>query len=95
MAGEQIGLYFKMMATPAMLADGAYNFATYNGIPPFLPDNLSPSDLPYFGEFLDSIDPWDHTAHLTKETIAVKVVTHYPNDNQTGLDTVKFFTYKA
>jgi hypothetical protein len=92
-AGEQIELAFKYFATPAMFADGAYEFATYNGMPAFLPENLSPSDVPYLGEFLDSIDPWDHTAHLTKDTITIVLVTHYLNSSTTEQNVVHFFTY--
>lgn len=92
-AGEQIELAFKYFATPAMFADAAYGFATYNGVPAFLPENLSPSDVPYLGEFLESIDPWDHTAHLTKDTITIVLVTHYLNSSTTEQNVVHFFTY--
>jgi len=76
-AMEQIALGFKYFATPSMLADGAYTFATYNGVPAFLPENISPSDVPYLGEFLESIDPWDHDPHLSNETITIRFVTKY------------------
>lgn len=94
MFGEQIGLEAKMMATPAMIADGAYAFATQSGVPAFLPQNLSPSDVPYLGEALDAIDPWDHTAHLTKETISIHLVTHYLNSSDNADNLVRFKTYK-
>lgn len=83
----------QVFTLPAMLADAAYGFATYNGMPAFLPENLSPSDVPYLGEFLDSIDPWDHTAHLTKDTITIILVTHYLNSSTTEQNVVHFFTY--
>lgn len=95
MLGEQIGLAFKILATPAMIADGAYALATQNGVPAFLPENLSPSDVPYLGEALDAIDPWDHTAHLTKETISMHLVTHYQNNSITDDNLVRFKTYKG
>ncbi len=95
MIGEQVGLGLKLLAAPAMIVDAAYEFGVYNGMPAFIPENLSPSDLPYLGEFLDKIDPWDHTAHLTKETISLIIVTHYQNSANTEQALVRFNTYKG
>ena len=61
-----------------------------NGIPAFLPQNLSPSDLPILGDLLNGIDPWDHTAHLTNETVSLTIVTHHPNSSITEMNIAKF-----
>lgn len=89
---EKIALDFKYFATPSMLADGAYAFATYNGMPAFLPENISPSDVPYLGDFLEKIDPLDHDEHLVKETITIRFVTHYLNSSITDENIIQLFT---
>ena len=92
LVGEQIDLLIKMFASPEFVCDSLYNFAAFCGMPNILPVNLSPSDLPYIGDFLHSIDILDHSAHLTKETITINIVSRYAHNSNTDLNTVKFFT---
>jgi len=95
MFGDQIRLLMEICATPAFVVDAAYNFAVYNGVPAFLPAGLSPSDLPFLGELLDKIDPWSHTAHIQKETVSLRIVTHHLNTSENEYKVVQFDTINA
>ena len=94
MFGEQLGLLAKLYLTPSVIVDSAYSLSQYYGVPAFLPEGLSPSDLPVLGEILDEIDFLDHNTHLTKDTITLKFVTHYPNSSDTNLQMIQFNTIK-
>jgi len=45
--------------------------------------------------FGDAIDPWDHTAHLTKESMSISLVPHYQNSSTTVANLVRLKTYKG
>ena len=73
---------------------GGNSYVT-NGLPAVIPGNLSLSGVPNLGEFLQNIDPWDHTAHITKETVTLRIVTHHLNTSETGLNIIQFNIYNA
>lgn len=95
MFGDQIRLFMELCTTPAFVLDTAYYAAVYFGVPAFLPAGLSPSDLPYLNELLEEIDPWAHTAHIKKETVILRIVTHHLNTSENELHVVQFDTYHA
>ena len=83
MAGEQLGLLFKLYASLPVVTDLTYGTAASMGMTPFLPPNISPSDVPVLGEMLEQYDPTDLTAYITKETVYVKlVITHGGNGEE-------------
>lgn len=92
MFAEQLELFGKIYLTPSVIADGAYYMYQYYGLPPFLPEGLSPSDVPELGEFLEKIDLLDHNTHISKDTITIRIVTHHLNSSYTDLQMVQFNT---
>ncbi|MCE5235345.1 MAG: hypothetical protein ABFC62_12175, partial [Clostridiaceae bacterium] len=67
-AADQLRLYVAMMASPPMLVDMA---TTY-----LWGENLLTS-MPVVEDFLQSIDPWDHEAHVSMGDIIVGVEASY------------------
>lgn len=92
MFAEQLELFDKIYLTPSVIADGAYYMYQYYGLPPFLPEGLSPSDVPLIGEFLERIDLLDHNTHLSKDTITIKIVTHHMNSSNKDMEMIQFNT---
>jgi hypothetical protein len=99
MAGEQLGLLVKLYASLPVAADLTYATATSMGMMPFLPENISPSDVPYLGEFLAEIDPMNLTAHITKETVFVSIFIEHGGNGEEGYrtdyDAVRFHEYRG
>lgn len=72
MAGEQLGMLLKIYLSLPLVTDFTYAYCVENGLTGFLPEGISPSDVPYLGDLLSELDPLDHTAHIQKETIFVE-----------------------
>lgn len=92
MTGEQLGLLIKLFSKLSIIIDGGYNYALYRGAPPVLPYGLSPSDIPGVGDSLDQLDLLDDTAHITKETIILKITCKDQNSPDSDVKIVKFKT---
>lgn len=93
MAGEQLGLLINIYLETLMV-DGGYNYALYRGAPPVLPYGLSPSDIPGVADSLDQLDLLDDTAHITKETIILKITCKDQKSPDSDVKIVKFKTFK-
>lgn len=89
--GQQAVLFATKLANIIYIA---YNMGLYFGMPPLLPQNLAPSDIPKFNEFLDQIDPQNKIARLTTETITLKIVSHTQNSSVTDLQIIRFSPIK-
>lgn len=93
MAGEQLELLAKMYLSPQFLVDGVYGTAANMGYVDWLPDGILPSDIPIIGEMLTDMDIFDHTAHITKETVFVTAFIDKNNWNDNAMEQVRFKTY--
>ena len=93
MAGEQLGLLFQIYLAPKGLADGIYGGLSNAGIMDILPPEVSPSDLPLIGELLEEIDPFDHTAHVTKDTIQVPAFIDHGGWDMNQMEFVRFHEF--
>lgn len=70
----------KKVISPPFLADALYAAATKLGMPELLPQNISPSDTPHLGKFLESIDPLNHSTTITDDTVFIMISIEHGGD---------------
>lgn len=87
--GQQAALFATKLSN---IIDVAYNLGLLFGMPPLLPINLAPSDIPKFNDLLDRIDPQKDIPRLADETITLKIVSRKLNSSETELQIVHFLT---
>ncbi|MEA5047088.1 MAG: hypothetical protein VB034_00625 [Eubacteriales bacterium] len=70
----------KKVISPPFLADVLYAAATEQGMLQLLPQNISPSDTPHLGKFLESIDPLNHSTTITDDTVFFMISIEHGGD---------------
>lgn len=83
MAGEQLEMLLKLYLSLPLATDFTYEYCVESGMTRFLPEGISPSDVPYLGDLLSQLDPLDHTAHIQKETIFVSTFIEHGENGET------------